>query len=215
LLWASRDYEITGDYCRQALDLARAIADPAAIGHSLNRLGNWLMNGGQPLAALEYHQEALGLFESLDDRPGIAATLDLLAMTSNMCGQLTDAITYYERAIPILRALNDRQTLSSSLANLSLFTLDEAPALEAIELAREIEFRAGEAYALGNLGFIAAFKGDYGRALSVGKNALALAQEIEHRLWQASVEIILGFIYLELMVFTKACLHLERGHAIA
>jgi tetratricopeptide (TPR) repeat protein/ABC-type cobalamin/Fe3+-siderophores transport system ATPase subunit len=215
LLWASRDYEITGAYCRQALDLARTLADPAAIGHSLNRLGNWLMNGGQPLSALEYHQEALGLFESLDDRPGIAATLDLLAMTSNMCGQLTSAITYYERAIPILRALNDLQTLSSSLTNLSLFTLDEAPALEAIELAREIEFRAGEAYALGNLGFIAAFKGDYGRALSVGKNALALAQEIEHRLWQASVEIILGFIYLELMVFTEACLHLERGHAIA
>ncbi len=215
LLWASRDYENMGDYCQQALDLARVMADPAAIGHSLNRLGNWLMNGGQPFAALEHHQEALGLFESLNDRPGIAATLDLLAMTSNMCGYMTDTMTYYERAIPILRALNDQQTLASSLANLSLFTLDEAPALEAVELAREIEFRAGEAYALGNLGFIAAFKGDYGRALRIGKNALALAQEIEHRSWQASADTVLGFVYLELMAFTEARLHLERAIAVS
>ncbi len=62
-----------------------SMGDAAAIGHSLNRLGNWLMNSGQPFEALDYHREALDVFERLDDRAGIAATLDLLAMTSNQC----------------------------------------------------------------------------------------------------------------------------------
>jgi ATP/maltotriose-dependent transcriptional regulator MalT len=215
LLWASRDYERTVDYCRQALDLARSMEDPAAIGHSLNRLGNWMMNSGQPFEALGYHQEALNLFEALDDRPGIAATLDLLAMTSNQCGDAVGTVAYYERAITILRELNDRQTLSSSLANLSIYTLNEALVREAIELARQIAWRPGEAYALEYLGMLLAFRGDYGQGLSAAQRGLELAQTIDHRLWQAWGHIVLGLIYLELLVPDEAYRHLESSRATA
>jgi tetratricopeptide (TPR) repeat protein len=165
LLWASRDYERTGDYCRQALALARSMEDSAAVGHSLNRIGNWLMNSGQPFEALDYHREALELFETLDDQAGVAATLDLLAMTSNQCGDGAGAVIYYEQAIPILRQLNDRQTLASSLTMLSHYTLNEALIREAIELTQEIDWRAGEAYALVYLGSLLAYRGDYGQGL--------------------------------------------------
>jgi tetratricopeptide (TPR) repeat protein len=215
LLWASRDCERTGDYCRQALDLARTMEDSTAIGHSLNRLGNWLMNTGQPLEALDYHHEALDLFETLDDRAGIAATLDLLAMTSNLVGDGTNSVSYYERAIPILRELNDRQTLAGSLTMLSFYTLDEAAAREAIELAREIDWRAGEAYALLHLGDLLAYRGDYGRGLSTAKTGLELAEAIDHRLWRAWGHIMLGIIYLELLVPEDAYHHLTTSRAIA
>jgi len=215
LLWASRDYEQTGDYCRQALDRARAMEDPAAIAHSLNRLGNWLMNSGQPFEALVYHQEALTLFETLDNRAGIAATLDLLAMTSNQCGDAVGTVTYYERAIPILRELNDRQTLASSLTMLSLYTLDEALVREAIELTRAIDWRAGEAYALEYLGSLLAYRGDYGQGLSIAQRGLELAQAIDHHQWQAWGHIVLGQIYLELLAPEEAYRHLKRGRAIA
>jgi DNA-binding CsgD family transcriptional regulator/Tfp pilus assembly protein PilF len=215
LLWASRDYERAGDFCRQALALARSMDDPLAIGHSLNRLGNWLMNSGRPFEALDHHREALGIFEAQEDQAGIAATLDLLAMTSNQCGDMAATVTYYERAIPILRRLNDRHTLASSLTMLSNYTLDETQAREALELTREIDWRAGEAYALVYLGSLLAFRGDYGGGLSAAQSGLALAQAIDHRLWRAWGHIILGMIYLELLSPDEAYRHLHRGRALS
>ncbi|MCB0195959.1 MAG: DUF2791 family P-loop domain-containing protein [Anaerolineae bacterium] len=215
LLWASRDYDQTGDYCRQALELARSMADPAATGHSLNRLGNWLMNKGQPFEALGYHHEALERFEALEDQAGIAETLDLLAMTSNQAGDAVATIAYYKRAIPILRELNNRQTLASCLTNLAYYTLDERQVREAIKLAQEIDWQSGEAYAMENLGLILSIRGDYGQGLTAAQNGLALAEAIEHQMWQAACHITLGQSYLALLAFDAARRHLERGVAIA
>lgn len=211
LLWASRDYQRTGDYCRQALDLARTMEDPASIAHTLNRLGNWTMNSGQPFRALDFHREALDLFQDLDDRAGIAATFDLLAMTSNMCGEFEDTVNYYEQAIPILRQLNDRQTLASSLTMLSLYTLNEAMAREALDLARDIGWRAGEAYALQYLGSLLAYEGQYGPGLHYARQGLELAQTIDHHLWQAWGHIVLGTIHIELLSLEPALRHLQTA----
>jgi len=215
LLWASRDYERTGDYCREALDLARSMEDPAAVGHSLNRLGNWLMNMGQPFEALDYHREALELFETHDHRAGVASTLDLLAMTSNMCGDFVGTVTYYQRAIPVLRQLNDRQTLASSLTMLSNYTLDETQVREALALTREIDWRAGEAFALVYLGSLLAYRGSYGPGLSAAQRGFELAQAIDHRQWQVWGEIILGVIYLELLALDEAVRHLQGSRELA
>ena len=215
LLWASRDYEKTGAYCREALALARKMADQATIGHSLNRLGNWVMNKGEPAEALTYHQEALGIFKELDDRRGIAATLDLLAMTNGQLGEFQSTAAYYEQAIPILRELNEQNTLASSLTNLASFTLDIRQIEEAVSIAQEIRWRSGEAYALENLGFILAFKGDYGGGLAAVKQGLALAREIGHRLWQCACQVPLGEIYHDLLVEQLARDHLEEGLKLA
>ena len=215
LLWASRDYERTGDYCRQGLALARSMEDAAAIGHSLNRLGNWLMNSGQPLEALTYHREALDLFETLNDRAGIAATLDLLAMASNQCGDWAATVTYWEQAIPILRDLNDRQTLSSSLANVVMYTLNLEQAHEAVTLARDIGWRSGEAYALGTLGWTLFTLGSYSQGLAARKQSLEAAQAIEHPQWIAGAHIFLGQMYIELLALTEAEAHLTEGLSLA
>jgi len=215
LLWAARDYERTGDYCRQALELARSMEDMTAIGHSLNRLGNWFMNSGQPFEALDYHREALDLFEMLDDRAGIAETLDLLGMTSNQCGDWAASVTYWERAIPILRDLNDRQTLSSSLANVVMYTLDLESAQEAVTLARDIGWRSGESYALGTLSWALFTLGDYGQGLATRKQGLEVAQAIEHPQWIAGGHIFLGQMDTELLALAEAEAHLQEGLALA
>lgn len=215
LLWAARDYQRTGEYCRQALELARAMASPPAIAHSLNRLGNWLMNSGEPVAALDYHRQALAIFEPLGDQAGVAATLDLLAMTTNMCGDFVGTVGYYRQAIPILRALNDRATLASSLTMLSNYTLDETLVREALSLARAIDWRAGEAFALVYLGSLLAYRGDYGAGLSAAQRGLELAQAIGHRQWQAWGEAILGLLTLELLALDDAHRHLKRSRSLA
>jgi DNA-binding CsgD family transcriptional regulator len=215
LLWGSRNIEQTGHYCRQALDLARTMDDEVAIGYSLNRLGNWMMNGGRPDDAIAYHRQALERFEALGDQAGIAATLDLLAMASNQAGDAVGTVEYYERAIPILRKLNDLQTLCSSLTNLSVYTLDEASLREAVDVARQIDWRAGEAYALQYLGFLLNVRGEYAQALSAAQSGLALAQAIDHRLWIAWGNIVLGQIYSEVLTLDEAERHLREGRAVA
>ncbi|MCB8984499.1 MAG: DUF2791 family P-loop domain-containing protein [Ardenticatenaceae bacterium] len=211
LLWASRDYERTGDYCQQALDLARTMEDEAAVGHSLNRLGNWLMNSGRASEALDYHREALSLFEGVNDQTGIAKTLDLLAMTSNQSGNAASTVTYYERAIPILRELHDWQTLSSSLANLAIYTMSLEQANEAIKLAHDIGWQSGEAYALNCLSLVLFSRGRYGESLNTRTQSLKLAQAIEHPQWTSANHIYFGFYYIELLALTRAQNHLEAG----
>lgn len=215
LLWASRDYEKTGEYCQAALELAREMADPATIGHSLNRLGNWVMNKGELAKALTYLQEALGIFKELDDRRGVAATLDLLAMANGQYGDFPITAAYYEQAIPILRDLNEQKTLVSSLTNLASITLDITQTREAVSLAREIRWRSGEAYALQNLGYILAIRGNYGEGLAAINKGVALAQEIGHRLWECACQVSLGEIYLDLLAEQQARDHLEKGLKLA
>src|SRR5438067_5871508 len=110
-----RNYAQTGDYYQQALALARTMDDPAALAHSLNRLGNWYLNVEQPRDALGCHQEALATFQARSDWRGKAATLDLLGMASLLSGDLIQGTTYCQQAIVLLRELDDRQRLISSL----------------------------------------------------------------------------------------------------
>ena len=55
-----------------------SLGDAELQAHSLNRLGNWLLNTGQIAEVLATHHEALALFEAQHDQPGMAETLDLL-----------------------------------------------------------------------------------------------------------------------------------------
>jgi hypothetical protein len=81
-LWSGRDFAQTGGNFRRALEVAQEMHDQAAIGHSLNRLGNWHMMIEQPLEARHLHEQARRTFDQLDDPHGLAETLDLLGTTT-------------------------------------------------------------------------------------------------------------------------------------
>jgi predicted ATPase len=61
-LWAGRDYERAGAFFRRAGQLAETLEYPTLRAHSLNRLGNWLVNIGQVKEGLEAHHQALDVF---------------------------------------------------------------------------------------------------------------------------------------------------------
>jgi tetratricopeptide (TPR) repeat protein len=231
LLWASRDYAQAGDYFRQALERARALGDRATVAHSLNRLGNWHMNIDQPREGLRYHEEALAIFEGLHDRRGIAETLDLLGLASGMGGDLVQATAYFEEAVALFRELDDRQALSSSLATRIVLgwayrtetmvpgAADLAACARdgemALEIARDIGWRAGEAYALLELGYYLGPHGDYARALGYARAGLEVAQDIEHRQWMTGAYCALGALHLDLLALPQARQHLEQALALA
>jgi DNA-binding CsgD family transcriptional regulator len=230
-LWAERDYQQAGAYFRRAIELARALADPKLLAHSLNRLGNWYLNVEQPHEALRYHQEALATFQTLSDRRGKASTLDLLGMASLLGGDLLQSAAYYEQAIALMRELDERERLPSSLANLMLcsgiyqtetlvpaavgFTESQELGELALKIAGEIGQRSDEAYTLIHMAMLLGPRGEYARAQEVAQRGLAIAEEIEHPQWMTAGHRVLGALYLDLLALSEAQLHLEQALALA
>jgi tetratricopeptide (TPR) repeat protein len=230
-LWAARDYGRTGQYFQQALALARTLTDPAMLGQTLNRVGNWYANADQPRQALHHHQEALDIFEELNDQRGLAETYDLLALATEMNGDWARGLAYYDQAVALFRQLDDRRGLASALATFAergmLYYNEflptppirpdeaQAEAEEAVRVAREIGWRSGEAYALVVLGGLWDAQGQYERALSCTQEGLAIAQEIEHHQWMTVAHLGLGTVYLSLLEFDTAQEHLEQALSLA
>ena len=230
-LWAERDYEQTRSYYHQAIELAQVLDDPKFEAHSLNRMGNWHLNVEQPLEALRYHREALTIFQKLHDQHGIAETLDLLGMTSYLGGDLIQGTAYYEQAIALFRELDDRHGLTSSLATLTLrgptyqtdAMVSAATSLteviqdteQALKIAREIDQRSAEVYALFQLALCLGSQGEYTRAFECVHRSIEIAEEIEHRQWQTAAHTILGGLYSGLLALPQACEHFEQALALA
>lgn len=231
MLWAERDYAQTGEFFQQALNLARTMDAPDLTAHSLNRVGNWHLNVEQPLAAVRYHQEALAIFEELGDRAGIAATSDLLGLASYLSGDLLQGTVHYRRAVDLFRAADNREGLASSLTVLTMrgvtyqtdtMVVDQATPIEcardgeqALAIAREIGWRAGESFALWMLGFCLAGGGHFDQALDAVMHSIAIAEEIAHRQWLAAAHCAAGTIYFDLLALPSAQRHLEEAVAHA
>ena len=105
----------------QAVDAARqASSHPAPLAHTLNRLGNWYLNVGQPQEALRCHQEALTIFQELNDAAGLAQTYDLLGLMIYLGGNPVQGAHYLQQAIALFQQLRERQSLASSLTTLAI-----------------------------------------------------------------------------------------------
>jgi DNA-binding CsgD family transcriptional regulator/tetratricopeptide (TPR) repeat protein len=231
MLWAARDYQRAGEYRGQALTLARSIGDPSLLARSLNRVANWHVNLEQPAPALRDHHEALALFERLGDERGVAETVDLIAMAHHIAGELAESAACYERAIALHEALGDRRGLTGALALLCLNNAsvhssctafgptalaeevlrDERP----IHIAREIGWRAGEAFVRYIVADALAWRGVFDRALPLARESLAIAEEMEHLQWQCAASRAIGMMMLDLQSPHAAREPLEHAHAIA
>ncbi len=231
LLWAARDYSLTGNFYRQALELARQLNDPAMLAHCLNRLGNWHANMEQPLQGLEFHQEAMTLFEEIKNQSGRAETFDLLGLASLMGGNFVQSAVFYEQAIKLFQELNNLlnnlRSLASSLAFLPILagsyhsadlrpaplSLNEAEQAgeTSLQLARQINWRSGEAFALYGLCFCLGYHGSYTKALAYAESSLKIAKEIGHNQWLTSANCALGMLYYDLLDLKTAQPYLEEA----
>jgi len=92
---------------------------------------------------------------------------------------------------------------------------DELRSPKSVRIAREIGWRAGETFARVLVANCLAWRGDYDRALSMGREALAQAEEIEHLEWTSGSLRLLGVLSLEVLAPHDARKHLEQAHRIA
>ncbi len=226
-LWVGRDYERAGSFFRQAVLLAQQLGEPALQAHSLNRLGNWLVNTGQVAEGLQVHQQALEVFKRQQDRAGMAQTFDLLGMALSWSGDSMAGAQQFEQAIALFRSLGDKKGLISSLPN---FCLSSSPVTtetvfmtvrepeecernlaEAAQLARQIDWPAGEAYAEQTTGLILASFGQFSQGLAHMLRALQLATEIGHQQWTVGAHCSLGQIYVLMLNPALALHYLDAG----
>jgi DNA-binding NarL/FixJ family response regulator len=231
MLWASRDYTQTGARYQQALELARELGDRPMVARTLNFIGNWQANMLRPDEARRHHDEALAIFQALGDRRGIAETLDFLGIACLVGGDLTASHAHLAHAIVLFRELDHRPGLASALANSSaagcdvdgngLFasssSLTEAlrDAEASLGVARDIGWRAGEAYALMVMSQILRGQGNYGPALVASESARAVAEAIGHQQWLIQADWAIGVIYLDLLTAEEAQRRFEAALARA
>jgi predicted ATPase/class 3 adenylate cyclase len=230
-IWSSRDYEEAGHYAEFALAVARDGGTPVMVAHSLNRLGNWHLNIAQPVEAIRYHEEALTIFKRLRHQRGLAETLDLLGLASGLHGDMDQSVAYFEQSVPLFKALGDRHSLVSALTmpaqSSEGYFSDTLPptattltdALEKLnsaqEIAREIGYRAGEAYTFLVRAGLLGPRGDFCGALTSLRQGLALAEEIGHREWIVCSHCGFGAVHRDLLAFPIARQHLEQALPLA
>lgn len=229
-LWTGRDMAKAGAYLDKALDMARQLDDPAALGASLNRIGNWRMNMEQADDALRLHEQALAIFEPLDDTAGLALTHDLLGITHMIRGDYVAAAMHHDRAAVLFRAADERMSLSSTLAttamrggcyqgDTSVFapaTVEECWQLgsEAIAIARQIGWRAGEANANAYLALAMGSRGAYARALQCARDGMDIALDID-AIWEGVAHIAFGKTHHDCLSLDSARMHFEQAVAYA
>jgi DNA-binding CsgD family transcriptional regulator len=230
-LWAARDYARAGEYRRDALDVARELADESLVARSLNRVGNWHANLDEPQAGLPHHEEALAIFERLGDDTGVAETVDLIAMAHHVGGEQRAAATYYERSVKLFDDMDDRRGLANALGLLALcgpsyqsssttpfisaMVPEELRVTRSIRLAREIGWRAGETFLRFILADCLVAYGEYDRAIPLAREALSQAEAIDHLQWMSGTLRALGAVSLDLLAPDVAREHLESAHEIA
>ena len=226
-LWTGRDYKRAGAYFQQVVDLARDLENAELQAYSLNHQATWLLNTRQVTEALATNREALALFEAQHDQPGMIETLDLLGTVYSLGGDSINAANVYDRAIEYLREVGNRSKLCSCLVtrvavaapwgghtcctvNGSLEDC-ERDLVEALQLARELEWVTGEAFVEIYFGGMLACFGRIGDGLAHEQEALRLATEINHQQWIAGAHDALARIALSLLAPEQALSHAEAG----
>ena len=226
-LWAERDYDQTGEYFRQAFDLASQIGDPAILAHSLNRVGNWHINVERPQEARRHHHQALTIFQQIQDQRGIAQTLDLLGMTNSLGGDLIQGEAYFRQAVALFQELDERVDMASSLTTMALGSAEyqatsvvlaaksiaegQRDVEQALQIARECGWRSAEAFALIVLATCQGSRGEFSHALESVKLGFEIAAEIRHRQWMTYAHGVFGMIYADLFAVSAALEHLEQA----
>jgi DNA-binding CsgD family transcriptional regulator len=143
-----------------------------------------------------------------------------------MRGDLAEGERYARLGLEMSRRLDERQREAHTL---SLLTICATLAYEdplvpteivpeegrdaaerALSIAREIDWRAGEAYFSSIFADYLTYRGELGPALAHATTGLRLAEQIEHRQWMAAAHNALARVHHELLDFAGMQRHAER-----
>jgi predicted ATPase len=185
LLDKAGGYPIAGEYCDEALAVARAAGDEYLVADLLCQRGFLLLNQGHKDAALPLIEEGLGLARRLGDARLTGRVLSARSLAALLTGDDAGAARDYDECLRLFRQAGDRIAVGSMLGNLgcielSAGDLDAARAhlAESLEIARALNDREGIVAETGNLGLAAYLGGAADAAEALFTESLDLARHL-------------------------------------
>jgi DNA-binding SARP family transcriptional activator len=222
LIGMGRQTSETLPYLDEALVIARELGDKRVEVNVLGRLAVTWTSRLRFAEAYDHAHRALVEARELGDEHALTIALDGLKTAAAYSGDLPTL----ERVVPeletYLRRRGDLWLLQWTVFESSFVPMGRGRWTQAIrdieaalDLNRRAGYRAYEPMFLAHLGWIHRSTGEYGRALELGREAVALAEDIGHPWWVPIARALLGWTLTEVLALEEAVEHLERGLAAA
>ena len=223
--WQPRDQSRSETFYRQALTLARELADPVIEVQSLAGVGNILLYAERTAESVGILSQALDIATAADDPGGIGMCLLHLGIATLWQGDYFKGAEHLRSAIRLFEEAGNRRDIVEALGWLSTcyepdvvpsITVDESAALseQALRVSREMAWRWGEAQALDDLAASSRWRGDFGRGLELGRAGIRIAVDIEHGEGIARGHFVHGITWRILLDFENSIHHLEQSLAL-
>jgi DNA-binding SARP family transcriptional activator len=169
-----------------------------------------------------WSERALALARPTGDPRVVASALDGCKMLACYLGRLGPLRELTAELEEILRGEGDLWYLQWALAEGAVVPMAEArwdaavaQLEEACELNRRIGDRGQASHFFAHLAWVHRARGAYARALELGREAVASAEELAHAWWLGWSEAVHGWTLLDLRAGAEAVTHLRRGLAAA
>ncbi|MEM6484023.1 MAG: CHAT domain-containing tetratricopeptide repeat protein [Pseudomonadota bacterium] len=185
-----------------------------------HNLGGTSLEGGDPLAALDYFERSIALDQQTNPGTSVAETLEEIGGIYAVIGRCDMAFRYLQQALnDIAQAGANAESGSGNRARgrivnrigncyRDLGDLDNAMAfyLQALALRRDAGDQRGVAYTLENIGTISRKRGELKKALQIHQESLASHQDRGDSIGEVSALIAIGKDQLSLGEYNTALL---------
>jgi DNA-binding SARP family transcriptional activator len=205
-------------YLEAALVIAEERADAEAGTAILSRLAIIDANRLRFDEGGVHARRALQMARELGEDRALALALDGLKTVAAYGGDLATLESVAPELEAILRRGSARYFLEWTVFESSFVPLARGrwdAAVARIEEALSLNQRSGHLrfrpMFLAHIGWVHRSRGDYGRALSIGREAVELAREVDHPWWTAFAGAMLGWTLTEVGALGEAIAALEHG----
>jgi predicted ATPase/DNA-binding CsgD family transcriptional regulator len=181
-------HAIAGDYCEEALAIARAAGDEDLVGELLHERAWVLASQGHPGAAQPLIEQGLSLARRLGKPHLTGRLLSTRSFAANVAGDDAGAARDAAESLRLFRQAGDRLQAGQMLGNLGYYELSTGDLnaarrhlAESLDIARELNTHEGIVYQTINLGLAEYLGGSPAAAEALFSESLDLARRMGMR----------------------------------
>ncbi len=179
------DYNVALEVYKSAQTKGNAAGDRAAVGTTLNNMGDAYMGLGDYEQASRHYWRALTIRRAIGDRQGEAVTLSRLGELSLETGDYEQALEYLEETRGIFQLIDDPAGEAAALHNIGKVQSDRRDFLAALgsfnrasDIRQQIGDQRGIALSLLDLALVETELGDLDSAEYHLKHAMRVSEEL-------------------------------------
>ncbi len=218
LLAGAADYREAIPYLESAHQIARTLGDRSGEVRVLSRLSIVYTNRLQLEQALDHARRALSVARALDSQSALATAMDSLLLAAVMIGDFGTVDQVAPELVALHQSHGDLWYLQFALYQWCYVAMAAGQwetafgrMEEALAINRRIGDKGNEPMYLATLCWLHRSRAEYQQALTLGQQAVALAEKVGHVEFTAWSEFSLGWTLLDLFALEESIHHLQRG----